>query len=96
MKKRAAHQLQYEPSNSPTSGMQNTTLGGFLRQERTRQRVSRPVLAQRTELGESALADFEFNRKLPSVSEIRLLARHLGLDETELLVRARYIPASQR
>lgn len=75
--------------------MENTTLGHFLRQERQRHHISRPVLAQETGIPERALEDYELNRRAPSYSACHLIARFLEIDEDELLDRAGYTRPNQ-
>lgn len=86
----ATNAWQASPASS-LAGLQPGTFGSFLRLQRLSRSLSRPVLADRTGIPEDVLEKIERNQTAPSYSQIRLLARDLGLAETELLTRAGYI-----
>ena len=76
-----------EPFDFQALGLQTVTLGHYLRQSRIRCALSKAALAQRSGLPAKGIDDFEANRAVPSYSDIRVLAQHLGIEEQELLLK---------
>jgi transcriptional regulator with XRE-family HTH domain len=62
--------------------------GTFLRSQRQTLRLPRAALAARAGLAIETLADLERNFRMPTLVEVRALARALGCPEADLLERS--------